>query len=1393
MPATPATPWSLPVMPSRRFTLFPAFAPSAVASNRPSSRLAGWIVWLLAACCLAAALGYLALRHYFWPRLDEWRPQIVAELGRQIGRPVEIARLQTGFEGLLPSLRIEGLTVADDDGTPALVVPAALLVLSPRTLLAAEPRLALLQLDSPRVRVERRMAGRWRVAGVDFATDAADEGSALTRLLEQRRIVVRGGRIDFHDRLADRRQTIESVDIGIGSVGRRHRGSISAGALPGGWQRLQFAVEFYRTPRSRPADPASWIGEVYAGADRADIGWLRRAGPALTAPLEALQADFKGWLRFDRGRLRDAQLKLAATDLRWRTGTGSAGLLSFPELALDARLRFEGEGSELTVDGLRLREGSGLTLTADGPLKARLDGAARLAGVQGALRNVDAGAALALMRRLPLEPAARRAIDQWAVSGRIASLNGRWTRRDAPRAAMAGPSAAPLAQPFAGGEFELVAGFEGLSARRLPAGPAKPAALAVADARPAIGLPWVENIDGQVRLSNAAGTLRIDARRAVIGFPGLLAEPVVPFDTLQGSARFAWEDIDGQRQFNAELETLRFANADAAGTVSGRYRTGGRGAGILDLQGRVERGEGIQIARYLPLSLSAPVREWVRRAVVAGRLDDLRFAVRGDLADFPFARPADGEFFVDARLADAVIDYAGGWPRIERGEGRFRLERNGLQVALRSGRLFDVALGPTTATIRDFGEAAVRIEGSGEGAGQQMIRFVNQSPLSSRIDDFVRDTVAQGNARLQLRLDLPLRELDRTRVAGSVTFLGNNVTLDSTIPPFSDVTGTLEFSDQGLALRGLSATFLGGPLKVDGETPEPGRFALRAQGRIDAANMLALVDNPLTRRLSGETGYSATIHVSRRAVSMTLDSDLVGLQSTLPAPFDKRAAARWPLTVRTSAEPPPDPGTRSMRDTIRVELGDAVRVALERERDPASARLLIRRGAFAIDGEPVLPERGLSLLLNTTALDLDAWLPLLMGGDMREAQQRAVSGFAPGFSLLPSSVSVVSPKVVVGGKQLHDVVFGATRVDGFWRANIGAREVNGFFNWREPAPGQRIGTLTARFARLEIPKARTSEFESLLDAAPDELPALDIAAEELVLGERRLGAMSLKATNSGTAALPVWRLDELKVANPWASLTATGTWAPARAGSPRATALDFELSVADAGQLLGVYGLRNALRGGVGTVSGNLSWLGSPMAIDYPSLGGRLRLEMGKGQFLKSEPGLAKLIGVLSLQSLPRRLSLDFRDVFAEGFSFDDIQGDVRVQAGVAHTERFRMRGVQAQVDIRGQASLAQETQALEVAVRPEINAGLASLAYAAIANPAIGLGTFLAQFVLRQPLQQLLSYEYRISGSWADPQVVEYRRAADAPVLTDGVLTPRPPPLPGPGSPAVPSVPRQP
>jgi uncharacterized protein YhdP len=165
-----------------------------------------------------------------------------------------------------------------------------------------------------------------------------------------------------------------------------------------------------------------------------------------------------------------------------------------------------------------------------------------------------------------------------------------------------------------------------------------------------------------------------------------------------------------------------------------------------------------------------------------------------------------------------------------------------------------------------------------------------------------------------------------------------------------------------------------------------------------------------------------------------------------------------------------------------------------------------------------------------------------------------------------------------------------------------------------------------------------------------------------------------------------------------------------------------------------------------------------------PSLDGKLNLALDNGQFLKAGPGAARLFSVLSLQSLPRRLALDFRDVFQEGFAFDNVSGDITIDDGVAATRNLRLRGVQAAVLMEGSADLQRETQDLRVIVVPEINAGTASLAYAVI-NPAVGLGSFVAQWFLRRPLMAASTREFTVQGSWAEPKVERVERKLGEPL----------------------------
>jgi uncharacterized protein YhdP len=197
------------------------------------------------------------------------------------------------------------------------------------------------------------------------------------------------------------------------------------------------------------------------------------------------------------------------------------------------------------------------------------------------------------------------------------------------------------------------------------------------------------------------------------------------------------------------------------------------------------------------------------------------------------------------------------------------------------------------------------------------------------------------------------------------------------------------------------------------------------------------------------------------------------------------------------------------------------------------------------------------------------------------------------------------------------------------------------------------------------------------------------------------------------------------------------------------------LAIRDSGDLLARLGTPGAIRNGEGRLEGDVTWKGSPITLDYASMNGKMNLSIDKGQFLKTEPGAARLLGVLNLQALPRRLTLDFSDLFSDGFAFDFVRGDVRIEQGVAFTNNLQMKGVVAGALIEGRADLVRETQDLKVVVVPEINTGTASL-YMATINPLVGLTSYLAQMVLSKPLVRAGTSEFHVDGTWSDPRVTK-------------------------------------
>jgi uncharacterized protein YhdP len=359
-----------------------------------------------------------------------------------------------------------------------------------------------------------------------------------------------------------------------------------------------------------------------------------------------------------------------------------------------------------------------------------------------------------------------------------------------------------------------------------------------------------------------------------------------------------------------------------------------------------------------------------------------------------------------------------------------------------------------------------------------------------------------------------------------------------------------------------------------------------------------------------------------------------------------------------------------------------------------------------------------------------------------------------------------------GGRKLNEVTAGVSRDELMWRVNAQASEGSGYVEYRQSSPGN-AGRVYARMPHLAIGPTTAKEVESLLDEQPVSIPALDIVVDDFELRGKRLGKLEIDAVNVGAGApregLREWRLNRFNIVTPEATLTASGNWSsantPAKSGERdrRRTALNMRLELSDAGALLNRFAMPGVVRNGRGKVEGQIAWQGSPISMDYASLGGKLNVNVEAGQFLKADAGIAKLLGVLSLQSLPRRLTLDFRDVFSDGFAFDYLRGDVAIAQGIARTENLQMKGVNAAVFMDGLTDIAKETQQIKVVVVPEINAGSASL-LASIANPLVGLSTFLAQLVLRLPLIDAATREFFIDGTWVDPRINPVERNHNKP-----------------------------
>ena len=1329
-------------------------------------RAANFAVSVVAVVWVAAFLAWSALHIFIVPRIGDYRELLQQQASRAVGMRVQIGSISAQGGWLVPAFEINDVQLFDAQGREALRLPRVLAAISPSSLVRGQ--FEQLVIDQPELDIRRDTQGHVWVAGLD--TGAAGDGSAADWFFAQPEFVVRQGVVHWRDEsrhgVDGPTLSLTQLDVVMQNQWHHHHLRVDVTPPQDFGQRFTLLGKFQQIPWQRKGDVQHWTGELFADVPHVDLSSLRQwMAMDANLSLQEGRGALRVWTDILQGQVVGvtADVALDAVDVHL-----GAALKPLSLRHIRGRLGGHWQDDEVEVSSQDLMfETQDGEQWPGGVLRVNWRGSNFSSGAVTADR-LDLEALAQISQRLPLPDAMRSALARWQPKGQVNQLKANWLISH-------GPNGEVQPQYTAHGSVKQLHWLHDASAND---------ALA--------NVPGVQGADVTFELTQQSGKARVHIQNGSLTLPLGLDDPRLVFDDAVVQA--AWQ-LKGD-EVSVQISQGSVENADLAGEFSGSWKTGAGTArlpGVLDLTAALSRANAAQVHRYLPNVLPTDVRNYVRDAVKTGNASKVKLRLRGDLNDMPFTDPKLGEFRVSAQIAQGRYAYVPpvtpakgaaavpAWPAMTEINGELVFDRNAMHFK-GSSQLEGaphVTWQKLEAHIANLAQAEVKVSGESRGPLPEVLNVISRSALNDLTAKVLEKSQANGQADFKLALTLPLEALSKSKVQGSVNFIDNDVQVMPGTPVLKRTRGLLQFSEQGFQLKALHARLLGSDAQLDGglsfdvakaESP----LQLKIKGNLTAEGLRQARElgfaSRLAERATGSTAYMATLGLRRGQPELLITSDLKGMALSLPAPLNKTAGMVLPLRVETQlTRESLVPKTKVLQDQIKVTLGRVVAVTYVRDLSGPSTRVV--RGGIAV-GQTVadgvlLRDAGVSLNLQLPMVDLDAWnetLTQFTGVPLVKTQGKAVksqvvplgleANAGDGQDYVPAFLALRADQIKVTDRVIHRVLVGGTRQGDVWRLNISADELNGSAEIR-PGTDSTPAQLLARLSYLNIPPSLVPDVESMLTEQPSSIPTLDIVVNDLTLRGKKLGRLEIDAVNrTGTQATREWRLNKFNIILPEATLTAQGAWA-ADGPRTRRTQLNFVMEVRDSGQLLNRLGTPNAIRDGHGRLEGQVSWSGSPVTLDYASMSGKLNLSIEKGQFLKTDPGAARLLGVLNLQALPRRLTLDFSDLFSEGFAFDFVRGDVRIDQGVATTNNLQMKGVVAGALIEGRADLARETQDLKVVVVPEINAGTASL-YMATINPLVGLTSYLAQLILSKPLVRAGTTEFHVDGTWASPRVTK-------------------------------------
>ena len=906
------------------------------------------------------------------------------------------------------------------------------------------------------------------------------------------------------------------------------------------------------------------------------------------------------------------------------------------------------------------------------------------------------------------------------------------------------------------------------------------------------GIPGIENVSGNLSYVDQHLVLDFQAEQGELDFDNLFVA-AFPYQKISAGVIATFNENDWLLAIN-DLE-LNSEVIDISAELG--MSVPASGDAHLSLLANISNADASLVGRYLPLPLmSDNLVDYLNSALISGRVDDAQVLINGPLRRFPFT-DGSGIFVVDAELSEAEFKFAEHWPSITDFFANLNFTNNSMLITGRSGSLTGIDVTGVTAAIADLGSQAVLdVDAKINTTKTDYIAaLMNQSSLQASVGSVLKQLNLKGEVSGDFQLNLPLQGDAQALATGNINFAGNQARLKTPEMHFSDIFGQLSFSNNKITTQNLQLVWQELPLQLfvqGGNKKDYYDTNIELTGQWQESEWLNHIPDKLKAYTQGNLDWQGEVslyhhHKGGFSYQAQFDSDLNSTQFNLPAPYAKSIDQVKPLVVEIDGQ--------MTQSNVRVSLADELQFSGVLTHDKT---VFTRANLMLGQGKMALPSDGFHITTNLANADFASWQSLISdiivsaSPSKVDALNKNDLTSEHGLFPKPKRIRGSVDQLAIGEQRLNNLSFNLLDKQDWWRLEINAKETRGqikiYPDWLEQGVDVNAEFLNIQLVNKKEPLAEktiepkigininnnTSEREQELTNNTESkvphknatkiktevsnnhifanIPPITFHCDSCIIDNLNLGEVDAKIERVDQETIV---LSDFLAKRGKSLLTLSGQWRHNQQESE--SSLIADLFIEDIETELLALDYDSIIKDSGANINLDLNWQGGFHNFDIEQLNGNVSGRLDDG-YLADINDKARVFSVLSLQSLLRKLTLDFRDIFSDGMFYSSIQGDYQLQQGVVTTNNTEMKGTAGDLFMKGHTNLISGDLHYDLSYKPNLTSSLPVLAWiASSANPVFfAAGVAIDQVIKSQVVSEFL---FELSGTIADPIFEEVER----------------------------------